>query len=71
MANFFKNFKKFFSTPMSASEPFLKLRIKCKRCSEEITINLRKTSDFSRVYEDDNHPAGSAFFLRNGFAFSF
>ncbi|MCE5330480.1 hypothetical protein LLG07_09165 [bacterium] len=65
MANFFKNFKNFFSaSPSSLNGNLLKLKVKCKRCSEEITIDLRKTSDFSRVYEEDNPPAKSAFFLR-------
>ncbi|MHB8277289.1 MAG: hypothetical protein ACYDIA_06525 [Candidatus Humimicrobiaceae bacterium] len=65
MSNFLKNFKQFFSTPASSSnESFLKLKIKCKRCSEEINLNVRKTSDFSRVYEEDNPPSGAVFFLR-------
>jgi len=65
MANFLKNLKKFFSAPAySSNENFLKLKVKCKKCSEEIVVNIRKSSDFSRVYEEDNPPAGSAFFLR-------
>ncbi|MCL4378228.1 MAG: hypothetical protein M1409_07615 [Actinobacteria bacterium] len=65
MANFLKNFKQFFSSSVySPNENFLKLKIKCKKCSEEINVNLRRTSDFSRVYEEDNPPSGTAFFLR-------
>ena len=65
MSNFFKNLKQLFSpSSPSSTENLLKIKIKCKKCSEEININIRKSSDFSRVYEEDNAPAGASFFLR-------
>jgi hypothetical protein len=65
MVNLFKYLKQVFSVqPTSANSNFIKLKVKCKRCSEEIVINLRKSSDLSRVYEEDNAPSGAVYFLR-------
>ncbi len=65
MASFLKKFKNFFAQPSSyQADNFIRIAVKCKRCGEEISVGLRKTSDFSRVYEDDEAPSGSSFMIR-------
>jgi hypothetical protein len=65
MAGFLKNLKKFFSEPSSSGTAnFINFYVKCDRCGEEITVKARKSSDLSRVYEDEGEPSGAAFFLR-------
>lgn len=65
MGGFLENLKKFFSEPStSGTASFLNFYIKCDRCGEEITVKVRKSSDLSRVYEDEGSPSGAAFFLR-------
>jgi hypothetical protein len=65
MPNFLKNLKQLFLMPQtSPTDNFLKINVKCKRCGEEIKVNIRKTSDISRVYEEDVAPQGASFFLR-------
>jgi len=60
---FLNNLKKAFLGPPSATSNFVNFRVKCKRCGEEIEVKARKTSDISRVYEDEG-PPGAVFFLR-------
>jgi len=64
MASFLKGFKNFFSSASYPSDNFIKINVKCKRCNEEISIRLRKASDFSRLYENDEAPAGASFLVR-------
>jgi len=64
MASFLKIFKNFFAPSSYPSDNFIKISVKCKRCGEEINVGLRKTSDFSRVYENDEAPSGSSFMIR-------
>jgi hypothetical protein len=65
MGGFLENLKKFFTAPpaMGASG-FLVFNIRCNRCGEEIAVKIRKTSDVSRMYEDEGGPEGSSFYVR-------
>jgi len=64
MASFLQNLKNFFqATAYSNTSNFITFNIQCNRCGEEITINVRRNSDISRLYEEED-PAGSAFLLR-------
>jgi hypothetical protein len=64
MANFLQNLKNFFMAPAySSASNFLTFIVQCNRCGEEITINVRRSSDISRLYEEEG-PAGSTFLLR-------
>jgi hypothetical protein len=53
-----------FSAPVSGESNFITFNIKCEKCGEIITINLRTTSDLSRIYDEDSAPANSTFFVR-------
>lgn len=64
MGSFLQNLKNFFTVPSGQSDIFLKVDVQCDRCKEEINVSLRKTSDFSRVYEADEAPRGSSFMIR-------
>jgi len=64
MASFLKGFKNFFSSPSYPSDNFIKINVKCKKCNEEVSVSLRRTSDFSRLYENDEAPAGASFMVR-------
>ena len=65
MGGFLKNLKNFFTAPPPLSESgFLVFNIKCNRCGEEITVKIRKTSDISRIYENEDRPQGSSFYVR-------
>ncbi len=64
MGSFLKNFKNFFTVPSSQAGNFFKINVQCAKCKEEINVSLRKTSDFSRVYETDEAPRGSSFMIR-------
>ena len=64
MASFLQNLKIFFTAPAySSTSNFITFNIQCNRCGEEITVNVRRSSDISRLYEEEG-PAGSAFLLR-------
>ena len=64
MASFLQNLKNFFTAPAySNTSNFITFNILCNRCGEEITVNVRRSSDISRLYEEEG-PAGSAFLLR-------
>ncbi|MBM3700358.1 MAG: hypothetical protein FJW68_05520 [Actinobacteria bacterium] len=63
--SFLKSLKSFFAPPLnSGSSSFITLNIICNRCKENIKVNLRRTSDISRVYEEEDAPAGASFFIR-------
>lgn len=64
MASFLEKFKNFFAQPSSQEDNFIRIAVRCRRCGEEINVGLRKTSDFSRVYESDEAPSGSSFMIR-------
>ena len=67
MGSFLQNLKNFFAAPAySSSSNFITFNVQCNRCGEEITVNVRRSSDISRLYDDDEEegPAGSAFLLR-------
>jgi len=65
VGSFFNNFKRIFSSPTASSNNnFVSINVKCQRCSEEINVKLRKTSDISRLYEEDNPPSSAAYFVR-------
>ncbi|MDD3520449.1 MAG: hypothetical protein PHU65_04335 [Actinomycetota bacterium] len=64
MVSFLKNLKNFFAPSPYSADNFIKINVKCKICGEEINVGLRKTSDFSRVYESDEAPSGSSFMIR-------
>ncbi|MGM0365227.1 MAG: hypothetical protein ACQEP5_01680 [Actinomycetota bacterium] len=57
------NLKKAFLGSPSAASNFIEFKVKCGKCGEEIGVKARKTSDISRIYEDDG-PDGASFFLR-------
>ncbi len=69
---FLKNLKKLFesynlTSSYSNLSNFISFKIKCNRCNEEILVKLRKSSDISRIYEDDKVPANASFFVRKKF----
>jgi len=65
MASFLQNLKNFFTAPAySSTSNFITFNIRCNRCGEEIAINVRRSSDISRLYEEEEGPAGSVFLLR-------
>lgn len=64
MTSFLKTLKNFFAPPSYPKDNFIKVNIKCKRCGEEINVGFRKTSDISRIYENDDAPSGSSFMIR-------
>jgi hypothetical protein len=66
MGGFLDNLKNFFMGPVQpqGQQNSVKFVIKCNRCSEEITVKIRTSSDMSRVYEEDGGPPGSVFFVR-------
>ncbi len=62
---FLKNLKNLFFSPVTSGQSnFINFKIKCSRCNEEILVNLRKSSDISRIYEDEGGPSGASFFVR-------
>jgi hypothetical protein len=64
MASFLQNLKNFFTaSAYSSTSNFITLNVQCNRCGEEITVNVQRSSDISRLYEEEG-PAGSAFLLR-------
>ena len=64
MASFLQNLKNFFIAPAySGTSNFITFNVRCNRCGEEITVNVRRSSDISRLYEEEG-PAGSALLLR-------
>ena len=64
MASFLQNFKNFFAAPAySSTSNFITFNIQCNRCGEEIAVNVRRSSDISRLYDEEG-PAGSALLLR-------
>jgi hypothetical protein len=64
MASFLQNLKNFFIAPAySSTSNFITFNVQCNRCGEEITVNVRRSSDISGLYEEEG-PAGSAFLLR-------
>ena len=64
MASFLQNLKNIFTAPAySSTSNFITFNVKCNRCGEEITVNVRRSSDISRLYEEEGS-AGSAFLLR-------
>jgi hypothetical protein len=64
MASFLQNIKNFFTAPAySSTSNFITFNVKCNRCGEEIIVNVRRSSDISRLYEEEG-PAGSTFLLR-------
>ena len=63
MASFLQNLKNFFTAPAySSTSNFITFNIRCNRCGEEIAVSVRRSSDISRLYEEEG-PAGSAFLL--------
>jgi len=63
--SFLNKFKKLLSmSPSSSSGNFVSFKIRCDRCSEEILVKLRKTSDISRVYEEEGEGGQACFFVR-------
>lgn len=64
MGGFLDNLKKFFALSMGDSASgFINFKVKCKRCGEEIEVNVRRSSDISRLYESEG-PENAEFFLR-------
>jgi hypothetical protein len=64
MASFLQNLKNFFTAPAySSTSNFINFNVQCNRCGEEIIVNVRRSSDISRLYEEEG-PAGPAFLLR-------
>lgn len=62
---FLQSLKSFFAPPaQSGSGNFITLNIMCSRCKENIKVNLRRTSDISRVYEEEDNPPAASFFVR-------
>ncbi len=65
--SFLKNLKNLFS-PINYStySNFINFKIKCNKCGEEIEVKLRKTSDISRIYEEDQskNMSKASFFIR-------
>jgi hypothetical protein len=60
-----ESFKSFFAPPAhSGSGNFITLNIMCSKCRENVKVNLRRTSDISRVYDDADSPSGASFFIR-------
>lgn len=60
----FENLKKIFTQPVGTdASSFLSFKVKCNRCEEEIEVKARKTSDISKVYEEEG-PSGASYFLR-------
>jgi hypothetical protein len=65
MAGFLKAFKEFFSAPaISSPGNLIDCKVRCAKCSEEITVKIRTTSDLSRMYEEDGGPSGSVYYMR-------
>ena len=66
MGGFLDNLKNFFAGPAQSSgqQGAVGFVLQCNRCSEEITVKIRTSSDISRVYEEDNGPPGSVFYVR-------
>jgi hypothetical protein len=63
--SFMESLKNFFAPPVqSGGGNFVTLNIVCNRCKENIKVNLRRTSDISRVYDDADSPSGASFFVR-------
>ncbi|MGM0367855.1 MAG: hypothetical protein ACQEP2_04690 [Actinomycetota bacterium] len=60
---FLDSLKKMFTVPSGREANFIIFKVKCKKCGEEIEVKVRKTSDISRVYENEG-PSGAAYFLR-------
>ena len=64
MASFLQNLKNLFTAPAySSTSNFITFNVQCNRCGEEIIVNVRRSSDISRLYEEEG-PAVSAFLLR-------
>jgi hypothetical protein len=62
---FLDSLKNFFASPApSGSGNFITFKIMCDRCGEEINVKLRRTSDISRIYEDEENPCNASFFVR-------
>jgi len=60
---FWDNVKNAFLVHASDTSNFITFTVKCNKCGEEIEVKARKTSDISRLYEDQG-PGGAAYFLR-------
>src|SRR5665647_310335 len=66
MGGFLDSFKNFFTGPSQSAgqRGAVRFVVQCSRCSEEITVKIRTSSDISRVYEEDGGPPGSVFYVR-------
>ena len=64
MSGFLENLKKIFTEPAGGSSSrLITFIVKCDRCGEEIKTRASKTSDISRVYEEEG-AEGAEYFLR-------
>ena len=66
MGGFLDNLKNIFTGPVQSpgQQGAVKFVLQCNRCSEEITVKIRTSSDISRVYEEDGGPPGAVFYVR-------
>jgi hypothetical protein len=66
MSGFLDNLKNFFTGPAQSTgqQGAVRFVLQCNKCSEEITVKIRTSSDISRVYEEDGGPPGSVFYVR-------
>jgi hypothetical protein len=64
MGRFLDGLKKMFAIPNDDGSKFITFDIICGKCGEEITVRASKTSDISRVYEGEEAPSGTEYFLR-------
>ena len=63
MGGFLDGLKKLFIMPAGSGSKFITFNIICDRCSEEITVKASKTSDISRIYDEEG-PSGAEYILR-------
>lgn len=63
MGGFLESLKKLFVMPADGGSKFITFNIICDRCGEEITVRASKTSDISRLYEEEG-PSGAEYLLR-------
>ena len=66
MGGFLENLKNIFTSSVQSpgKQGAIKFVLQCNRCSEEITVKIRTSSDISRVYEEDGGPPGAVFYVR-------
>lgn len=64
MAGFLDSLRKIFTaSSQSGDSNFVTFKVKCGRCGEEIEVKVRKSTDISRIYEEEG-PSEATYFLR-------